>query len=229
MKTSATIRCVLFDLDGTLIDTAPDLGGALNQLRVEEGHAPMPLEALRPYCSQGARGLIGVGFGIDAEDPRFPPLRDRFLALYSACLDQESKAFDGIDDMLSSFEQRGIAWGVVTNKPRRYAEPLMAALGYAPRMACLVAGDDTVNPKPAPDPLLAAGRATGIPAEASLYVGDDRRDITSARAAGMPVLGAGWGYIAADDDIHDWGADAVMDRPEQVTAHVLQRIAPGAP
>lgn len=217
---TSRLRCVLFDLDGTLIDSAPDLGGALNQLRLEQGLDAMPLSALRPWCSQGARGLIRAGFDLGEDAPGFPALRDRFLALYAARLDRESAAFPGIDALLGSLEGRGIDWGVVTNKPRRFAEPLMNGLGYGAHMACLVAGDDTLHPKPAPDPLLAACRATGHAPADCLYVGDDRRDIDAARAAGMPVVAAAWGYIAADDDIDDWRADAVLGTPEALAARL---------
>lgn len=216
-------RCVLFDLDGTLIDTAPDLGGALNDLRIAQGLSALPLSALRPYCSQGARGLIRAGFQLDDDAPAYPALHERFLVLYSQRLDRASRAFAGIEALLAGLEARGASWGVVTNKPRRYAEPLMQSLGYASRMACLVAGDDVAQPKPAPDALLAACALTGHAPMQCLYVGDDRRDIDAARAAGMPVVAAAWGYIAADDDIEDWRADAVIPTPQALADRLRTR------
>lgn len=202
-------RCVLFDLDGTLVDTAPELAEAANRLRATQQLAPLTFEMLRPVCSQGARGLLRRAFGIDIDDAAFPALRDRFLALYGENLCRQSLPFEGIEVLLTAMEARGISWGIVTNKPRAYAEPLVEALGWDQRMAVMVCGDDTAHPKPAPDPLLHAARTLDLSCEEIHYVGDDPRDIVAARAAEMGCTAVAWGYIEDAPDIYSWGADAV--------------------
>lgn len=209
-------RCVLFDLDGTLIDTAPDLGYAANQVRAEAGLPPLPDARYRPVASAGARGLLDVALGLRPDDAEYAARRDRFLKHYRANLARASCLFPGMEDALVAFERGGIAWGVVTNKPQWLTDPLMAALGLTGRAACVVGAVDGVPVKPAPDSLLRACRLVGLGAPDCLYVGDDRRDILAARAAAMPVVAAAWGYLGDGEDVHAWNADAVLARPEDL-------------
>ena len=168
---------VLFDLDGTLADTAGDLGGALNQLRVARGLAPLPLDVLRPYASAGARGLIGVGLDIHPGDAEFEPLRQAFLDAYMHCLADTTALFDGMADLLYELSARGLNWGVVTNKPHRFTLPVMEGLGLREDAAVIISGDSTAHAKPHPLPLLTACEHMGVPPASVLYVGDDLRDI----------------------------------------------------
>lgn len=206
-------RAVLFDLDGTLADTAPDLARALNRLRRERNCDPVPLEIARPYTSSGARGLIGIGFGILPGHPEFESLKDRFLALYAEEVCVETRLYDGMPELLARLEESAIAWGVVTNKATRFTTPLMAQLGLAARAACVVCGDTTARPKPHPEPLLHAAAQLRLQPAQCLYVGDDLRDVQAARAAGMPVLAAGFGYLGIGGVPGNWGADGVINSP----------------
>ncbi|MFL6681972.1 MAG: phosphoglycolate phosphatase [Burkholderiaceae bacterium] len=212
----ALIRGVLFDLDGTLIDSAPDLAGAANRLRADHGLEPLPLEALRPMVGSGARGMVGVAFGVAPGEPRFEALRDAFLAHYEAGLLERTGPFDGVADLLSALEAAGIAWGIVTNKATRFTVPIVTGLGLVQRAGVVVCGDTTPHSKPHPEPLLHAARALGVAPECVAYVGDDLRDAQAARAAGMPMLAATWGYLGQGEPVHDWGADALVDAPSQV-------------
>lgn len=207
---------VLFDLDGTLADTARDLGGALNRLLAEEGMAAIPMELLRPHVSGGARALLRAGFGILPNNPRFADLRQRFLDHYEAALCVDTELFDGMAELLARLEARSIRWGIVTNKPARYTQPLAAALGLSHRAACLVSGDSTPLPKPSPEPLLLAAQLAGIEPAGALYVGDDIRDIQAGKAAGMRTVAAAYGYLGDGPPIADWGADHIVERPLDV-------------
>ncbi len=216
-----TIRAVLFDLDGTLADTAPDLAAALNRLLAEHGRGPVPLERTRPVTSSGARGMLQVGFGIDPHDSGYDRLKARFLDLYAERICAETRLFDGIAELLAALEGRGLAWGVVTNKPERFTLPLLVALGLGARAACVVGGDTTERAKPHPEPLLHAVKTLGVDAARCLYVGDDVRDVQAARAAGMPVIAAAYGYLGeTDGNPHAWGADAVVAHPLEVLNHL---------
>ncbi len=204
---------VLFDLDGTLADTAGDLGGALNRLRVDRGLAALPLDMLRPYASAGARGLIGVGLDIHPGHPEFDTLRTAFLAHYDQCLAETTVLFEGVHELLDEIEARGLKWGVVTNKPHRFTLPVLRALGLADRSGTNISGDTTAHPKPHPLPLLTAAQELGVEASSVLYVGDDLRDIQAAQAAGMPSAAANWGYIGHNGEVGSWGADVIADHP----------------
>jgi phosphoglycolate phosphatase len=219
-----TIRAVLFDLDGTLADTAPDLAGALNRLLAEHGRAAVPLAHARRVTSSGARGMLRVGFGIDPQHAGYDALRARFLDLYAENLCRETRLFDGIAELLATLESRGLPWGVVTNKAERYTLPLLDALGLGGRTACVVGGDTTGRAKPHPDPLLHAAQALGLAPAACLYLGDDLRDVQAARAAGMPVLAAGYGYLGDEGDPSVWGADAVISHPLETLNHLRMPI-----
>lgn len=196
----------LFDLDGTLVDTAPDLGHAANQVRAECGLPPLPLIDYRPAASGGARGLLGVGLGITPEHPEFPQRRDSFLAHYRTGISRHSRPFPGVLELLLALDLQGARWGVVTNKPGWLTQPLMQDLELAPRAACIVSGDSTPHPKPAPDPLLLACSELGVKPRDCVYVGDDLRDVEAARAAKMRSVAAGWGYEGRTP-ITEWKAD----------------------
>jgi phosphoglycolate phosphatase len=215
-----TIRAVLFDLDGTLADTAPDLAAALNRLLGEQGRPAVPIERARPVTSSGARGMLKVGFGIDPQDARYEQLKARFLDLYGERICGETRLFDGIADLLAALEGRNLAWGVVTNKPERFTLPLLEALGLRTHAACVVGGDTTERAKPHPDPLLHAAQALRLDAARCVYVGDDVRDVQAARAAGMPVIAAAYGYLGDGGDPRTWGADAVVAHPLEVLNHL---------
>jgi phosphoglycolate phosphatase len=222
------LRGVLFDLDGTLIDSAPDLAGAANRLRADHGLAPLPLASLRPMVGSGARGMVGVAFGVGPGEPRFEPLRDAFLAHYESGLLQLTRPFDGVDAMLSALEAAGIPWGIVTNKATRFAVPIVEGLGLARRAAVLVCGDTTPNAKPHPQPLWHAAQAMGLAPDSVAYVGDDLRDAQAARAAGMPMAVATWGYLGLGEPVQDWGADVLVDVPGQLADWLLARVAKAA-
>lgn len=207
------IRGVLFDLDGTLADTAPDLGGALNRLRVEHGLAELPAASLRPHTSAGARGLIGAGFGVTPGDERYPLLAERFLALYESALCVETQLFEGMGEVLTRLEQLAIPWGVVTNKASRFTLPLMRELGLHERATSIVSGDSVPAPKPDPAGLKLAASQLGVEAAECLYVGDDERDIEAARAAGMSPVVAAFGYLGCARPHAEWGADHTIHHP----------------
>lgn len=209
-------EAVLFDLDGTLADTAPDLGGALNQLLLEHGRGPLPMESLRPHVSSGARGMIGAGLGITPTDPAYPGLQQRFLSIYQEALCVGTRLFPGMDEHLDELEARGIPWGIVTNKSQRFAIPLMEGLGLRQRSLCIVCGDSAQRAKPHGHPMHLASALLGIAASACIYVGDDERDVISGRAAGMTTIIAGWGYLGDGKPPTSWGADAIAASPQDI-------------
>lgn len=211
-------RAVLFDLDGTLADTAPDLAGALNALLGELGRPGLPFATIRPHVSHGARALIRLGFGLADDAPDFGPLHRRFLDLYRGAIARETRLFDGMEALLAGAEARGVPWGVVTNKPAWLTDPLMAALGLAARAGCIVSGDTTPHAKPHPAPLLHASRLVGVPPQACLFVGDAERDVEAGRRAGMRTLVARFGYLGPDDRPEAWGADGQVDTPDEIAA-----------
>lgn len=219
-------EAVLFDLDGTLADTAPDLGHALNVLLREEGHAEQPLASLRPFTSQGVRGLLRAGFGIPPEHPDYPRLSQRFLDLYETRLCAETRLFAGIPELLDQLEAWHLGWGVVTNKRQRFTEPLVARLGLSPRTACIVSGDTTAAAKPSPLPLLHACGLLGCMPQRTLYVGDDRRDIVAGKAAGCLTVAVSYGYLGDSGPLESWGADLIVDHPNQLAAFLVKRVAP---
>ncbi len=204
-------RAMLFDLDGTLADTAPDLAAAANAMRVARGLEPLPLGPLRQVASEGARGLLRIAFEKAPADADFTVLRDEFLSLYERKLAVHTRLFDGMPAVLDALESRGLAWGIVTNKATRFTAPLAKLLGLAGRAGSIVSGDTTPFTKPDPAPLLHAADELGLPAGACVYVGDDHRDILAGRAAGMDTIAAGWGYCATPAT--RWNADAVLAHP----------------
>ena len=210
---SEATRAVLFDLDGTLADTAPDLGGALNVLLAEAGKPEVAMAVLRPHVSAGTRGMLKVGFGLSPDDAAYPDLAKRFLDIYAANICVGTALFPGMAELLSALELRDIVWGVVTNKPARFTEPLMDALGLTARCSAIISGDSVAKPKPAPDSLLLAAEKNAVPPRLTLYVGDDLRDIQAAHAAGMRAIAAGWGYLGDGLPINAWQADAIIQQP----------------
>jgi phosphoglycolate phosphatase len=210
------VCAVLFDLDGTFADTAPELALALNRLRAEHGLAPVPAEATRPHTSSGARGLLKAGFGRTPADADYEPLKARFLDLYESGLAVRTRLFEGMEALLAELERRKLVWGIVTNKSRRFTDPLMRELGLAARAACIVSGDSTAHTKPHPAPLLHAAAQIGLAPANCLYVGDDLRDVQAAHAAGMRAIAVRYGYLGEGGPIESWQADAIIDHPREV-------------
>jgi len=204
-------RAVLFDLDGTLADTAADLAAAINTMRTARGLEPMPVAELRGYASAGARGLVGKGFGVGPDEPGFPALRDEFLANYEAAMLVHTRLFDGMAEVLDAIEGAGMRWGVVSNKIERYVRPIIAGLGLASRCGCAVGGDSTPTRKPDPASLLFGARLIGIAPADCIYVGDDHRDVIAGRAAGMRTIAAAYGYCDAGLPPEQWGADELVE------------------
>ncbi len=207
----AAPRAILFDLDGTLADTAPDLAGAVNRLRRQRGLEPTPFHLLRPHASSGARGLIGAAFGLQPGDKDYEALRVAFLESYEANLALESRLFDGIHALLDRLQTIGLPWGIVTNKAARYTDALVPQIGLQ-RAGCVISGDTTPHPKPHPAPLLEAARRLELAPQDCWYVGDDLRDIQAGQAAGMATVAAGWGYGGQTEPL-SWGADALAESP----------------
>jgi phosphoglycolate phosphatase len=207
------VRAVLFDLDGTLADSAPGLADATNDMLLARGLPPLPLQALRPAVGSGARGMVGTAFGLAPGDPGFEVLRDEFLARYELRLLEKTRLFDEVQTLLEGLENGGLAWGIVTNKALRFADPMSRALGLVPRTPVLVGGDSTPHTKPHPAPLLEAARRLGLSPQACVYVGDDVRDMQAGRAAGMGTRAAAWGYLGHGADVHSWPADFVLPGP----------------
>ncbi|NLB58504.1 MAG: phosphoglycolate phosphatase [Gammaproteobacteria bacterium] len=203
---------VLFDLDGTLLDSAPDMLATVNRMRAARGAGPMALDALRPVVSKGARAMSAVAFP-EILPQRLPDLVPEFLDIYRQELGRHSRPFDGVEEMLEALEAAGTVWGIVTNKPEYLAREILPQLGWQSRCAVLVGGDSLAERKPHPLPLLHAAAAVGMPAQACVYVGDDERDIIAARAARMPSVVALWGYRLDDDDPIAWQGDVMVDEP----------------
>ena len=208
------IRTVLFDLDGTLVDSAPDLAGAANELLQEHGRPALPYEYLRPMVGAGARGMVGLAFGVKPADAGYEALKARFLALYAQRLLHSTTIFEGVWPLLDRLEQHGLGWGIVTNKAYHLALAVSEGMGLHPRAGVLIGGDSTPYAKPHPEPLLEACRRLQADPATCAYVGDDLRDIQAGRAAGMATLAAGWGYLGQGEPIHEWGADSLLEQPQ---------------
>jgi len=204
-------RAILFDLDGTLADTAPDLAGAVNRLRHQRGLEATPYHLLRPYASAGARGLIGAAFGLKPDDDGYEELRVAFLESYEANLAVDSRLFDGVTALLTHLQVNAVSWGIVTNKAARYTDALVPQIGLQ-QAGCVISGDTTAHAKPHPAPLLEAARRLGVAPQDCWYVGDDLRDIQAGQAAGMPTVAAAWGYCGHTEPL-TWGADLLADTP----------------
>lgn len=218
-----TIRSLFFDLDGTLIDTAPDFHWVVNELLARHQRPPLSYERIRQTVSNGARALVTLAFGIEEGHDEFPALRDELLELYTKHLAENSRLFSGISELLEACEAQGVLWGVVTNKPERFTTPLLQALQLADRCASVVCPDHVTNTKPDPEPLLLACRHCDTLPEQSIYVGDHARDIEAGRRAGMRTVAAGYGYINPDENIRAWRADHYVDDAAEIIA-ILQNL-----
>ena len=215
------IEAILFDLDGTLIDTAPDMGGALNNLLIEENLAPLSLQSIRPYVSQGGLVLTKLGFSQHVPEAEIEPLRLRFLQHYRAIVANDSVLFDGFEQLLKHLQDQGTPWGIVTNKPEWLTTPLLEQLGLHKNTAVVICGDTLEKRKPHPLPLIVAAETIGIACENCVYVGDDQRDIIAGTAANMKTLVAAYGYIEEGTNIDDWQADGVIQHPIDLLKHPL--------
>jgi phosphoglycolate phosphatase len=222
------IGAVLFDLDGTLADTAPDMARTVNEMRRRRGLEPILEAQVRPHVSRGARGMIMAAFGVAPEHGDYVSMRDEFLQIYESNLCIDSRLFPGMAELLERLEALGIQWGVVTNKYERFAVPLLERFGLGDRVGVVIGGDTCARAKPFPDPLLRAAERLGIAPHRTLYVGDDERDVQAARAAGMPVLVAGYGYLGDGPPAALWGADGVIGSPLEVDAWIRGRASEAA-
>jgi N-acetyl-D-muramate 6-phosphate phosphatase len=223
MTAATAPLAVLFDLDGTLIDSAPDLAGAGNDMRIARGLAPYPIEHFRPMVGSGARGMVARAFDIGPTDERFTALRDEFLQRYEARMLLATHVFPQMLPVLDALGASALPWGIVTNKAARFSEPLVNALGLASRAATLVCGDTTAHAKPHPAPLLEAARRLGVMPAHCVYVGDDLRDVQAGRAAGMATVAVAWGYLGLGEPIDAWGADHIAQTPADLLS--LWRMA----
>ena len=222
MQKFADIRAVLFDLDGTLVDSAPDLAGAADAMRLKRGLPSLDYAKYRPLCGSGARGMLQVAFGMGPDHADYEAMRDEFFANYQACMLDNTYAFEGVAPLIAALQARGMLWGVVTNKSERFALPLTAALPLFGSAGVIVGGDTTPYSKPHPEPLLEAARRLGVAPGLCLYVGDDERDIVAGKAAGMGTVAATYGYLGSASDVADWQADAQINSPLEL----LQLLSP---
>lgn len=212
----AGIEAVLFDLDGTLIDSAPDLGAAADQMRIQRGMASLPLSSYRPMAGAGARGMLSVAFGMTPEHPEFLSYREEFFSNYERCMTERTYAFDGVPELVQTLLDWGFRWGVVTNKSARFTDPLTGAMPLFASASTVISGDTTPHAKPHPAPLLEAARRMDLSPQRCLYVGDDERDIVAGHAAGMQTVAATYGYLGAKADVSAWGAHAHINSPEEL-------------
>ena len=210
------IDAVLFDLDGTLIDSAPDLGAAADKMRTDRGLLSLPQSDYRPMAGSGARGMLGVAFGMAPDHADFEFFKEEFFKNYEACMTEQTFAFNGVVDLITRLDEAGFKWGVVTNKSERFALPLTRAIPLFKTAQIIVCGDTTPHSKPHPAPLLEAARQIGVAPERCVYVGDDERDIIAGRAAGMPTVAVAYGYLGATADTAHWNADATISTPAQL-------------
>ncbi len=207
------VSAVLFDLDGTLIDSAPDLGAAADQMRVARGLPSLPLADYRHMAGAGARGMLGIAFGIGVEDPNFEAMREEFFQNYEACMTQRTLAFDGVAELIAQLEAQNMPWGVVTNKSSRFTDPLTRTMSLFARAQAIISGDTTPHTKPHPEPLLEAARRLNVHPAQCVYVGDDERDVIAGLAAGMKTVAATYGYLGKKTEVQAWGAHAEINSP----------------
>ena len=214
--TAAIVKALLFDLDGTLIDSAPDLAGAANEMRVARGLAELPLSHFRPMVGSGARGMLHRALEVGPDHDDFDALREEFLGRYESRMTRETRIFPAMLPVLQTLLLRSLPWAIVTNKATRFSEPLVRALGLDLQSKVLICGDTTPHAKPHPAPLLEAARRMQVSVTECIYVGDDLRDVQAGRAAGMATVAVAWGYTGQGDVIENWGADHVIEWPHQL-------------
>ena len=212
----AHVRAILFDLDGTLIDSAPDLGGAVDAMRIARGLPSLPLERYRPMAGAGARGMLGVAFGVTPDHADYAAMRDEFFARYEQRLTHSTYGFEGVAELINQIVAMPMPWGVVTNKIARFSEPLTRAMPLFASAGVVVSGDTTPHAKPHPAPLLEAARRLGVAPQECVYVGDDERDIQAGHAAQMATVVATYGYLGSNHDVRAWGASAIIENPLQL-------------
>jgi phosphoglycolate phosphatase len=212
------INAVLFDLDGTLIDSAPDLGAAADKMRTDRGLASLPAERYRPMAGAGARGMLGIAFDITPAHPDFAAMREEFFVNYENCMTQRTYVFDGVAELIRCLNDRGLAWGVVTNKASRFTSPLTRQMPLFATAAAVVSGDTTPHAKPHPAPLLEAALRLKVEPIRCIYVGDDERDVAAGLAAGMGTVAASYGYLGSNADTGKWGAHAQIKSPLELLA-----------
>jgi N-acetyl-D-muramate 6-phosphate phosphatase len=210
-------HAIFFDLDGTLIDSAPDLGAAADKMRTDRGLPSLPLELYRPMAGAGARGMLKIGFDMAPNHSDYEAMREEFFQNYEANLTARTTVFDGVAEMLQNLRAQGIAWGIVTNKSKRFTDPLARLMPLLHGACAVVSGDTTPHAKPHPAPVLEAARLAGVPAQHCWYVGDDKRDIDAGRAAGMFTIAAAWGY-SGEHPIDTWAAHVVVNTPQSIIA-----------
>lgn len=212
----SSIHAVLFDLDGTLVDSAPELGAAADKMRRDRGLPSLPLASYRPMAGAGARGMLGIAFGITPEAPEFATLREEFFRNYEARMLLNTHVFDGVPALIERLQAQGLAWGIVTNKAKRFTEPLVRSIAAFSGAGAVVSGDTTPFSKPHPEPLLEAARRLDLDPARCIYVGDDERDIVAGRAAGMRTVAASYGYMGAQADATLWQADGAIESPAEL-------------
>jgi len=214
------ISTILFDLDGTLVDTAPDMAHSLNLLLQEQAKETLSHDIIRPHVSNGSVALVKLGFGDDIEEQRLEDLKQRYLEIYQENIHIDSCLFQGMETLLKKIEDAGKKWGIVTNKPSWLTEPLLQSMGLAQRSACMVSGDTTEQRKPHPEPMYHACKLIGVDAAECIYIGDAQRDVEAGNNANMKTIIASYGYIGDWEDINSWGADAVIDSPDEIYKHI---------
>ena len=212
------IQAVLFDLDGTLIDSAPDLGAAADKMRTDRGLPSLPLDSYRHMAGAGARGMLGIAFGMKPGDPGYDDMREEFFVNYERCMTERTYAFEGVAELIGQLLGRGLAWGVVTNKSMRFTAPLTRGMPLFATAGAVVGGDSTPHAKPHPEPLFEAARKLGLPPGHCIYVGDDERDVVAGLAAGMGTVAATYGYLGSNADTLKWGAHAHIGHPLELVA-----------
>ncbi|MCC8996508.1 MAG: HAD-IA family hydrolase [Nitrosomonas sp.] len=214
------IKAVLFDFDGTLADTAPDLGHALNRQRIMRGLPELPIEQIRPVASAGSRGLLALGFNIKPGDQGYEQMRDEFLDFYAQRLCHDTQLFQGVSELLEQLKLRGLPWGIVTNKPARFTRPLLQLLGLEQQTACVVCGDEVNHTKPHPESLLKASHQINNLPQECIYLGDDMRDVQASLAAGMLPIVARYGYLGNSEPPEKWGTKHLIDHPHELLRYL---------
>jgi N-acetyl-D-muramate 6-phosphate phosphatase len=215
------IQAVLFDLDGTLIDSAPDLGAAADKMRTDRGMPSRPLSHYRHMAGAGARGMLSLAFDMTPDHPAYDAYKEEFFVNYERCMTERTHAFDGVHDMIDALLQRGMPWGVVTNKSQRFTHPLTQAMPLFTTAGTVISGDTTPHAKPHPEPLFEAARRMAVDPTRCVYVGDDERDIVAGHAAGMRTVAATYGYLGSKGDVKSWNAHVEIEFP----THLLKCLA----